>query len=138
MNIDALRTAIKKDEECPLKMYFDTQHIPTIGWGHNLRDKLISQAAADQILEDDLTDCKVEALAALPWLATLDDVRANVLLNMAFNMGIHGLLGFNLTLAYVQGGHYELAAQEMLSSKWAGQVGARAQRLAQEMRTGVA
>jgi lysozyme len=72
----------------------------------------------------------------LPWWSTLDDVRARVLVNMAFNMGAVGLAQFHQTLAAVRAGAYEAAASGMLHSLWARQVGPRALRLAEMMRTG--
>jgi lysozyme len=66
----------------------------------------------------------------------LDPVRARVLQNMAFNLGIDGLLGFKNTLSAVKAKNWAAASQGMLSSRWAEQVGARAQRLAKMMRTG--
>ena len=55
---------------------------------------------------------------------------------MAFNMGIGGLLGFRKFLAELQDRHFEAAAKEMLDSRWAEQVGRRAEELAQIVRTG--
>jgi len=45
---------------------------------------------------------------------------------MCFNLGIGGLLGFNNTLAFIAAGDWESAANGMLASKWAKQVGMRA------------
>jgi lysozyme len=59
-----------------------------------------------------------------------------VLANMCFNLGLTGLLGFRQTLALLQAGRYGEAAAEMLRSAWAGQVGARAERLAQKLKEG--
>ena len=56
--------------------------------------------------------------------------------NMAFNMGVAGLLEFRQMLAEVQTADWPGAAAEMLSSKWATQVGDRAHRLALQMTTG--
>ena len=55
---------------------------------------------------------------------------------MCFNMGISRLLGFRKALAAVRAHQWDTAAAEMLDSKWTGQVGARATRLAKMMRTG--
>lgn len=60
-----------------------------------------------------------------------------MLVNMAFNLGVSGLLGFHATLGWIKQGHYSSAAGEMLLSVWAAQVGDRAFRLARMMRTGV-
>lgn len=78
-----------------------------------------------------------EALSnRIPWIKKLDPARRGVLLNMAFQMGIDGMLGFKKTMATVESGHYQKAAVEMLGSKWAKQTPARAHRLSQQMRTG--
>ena len=70
------------------------------------------------------------------WFWALDDVRQNVLVNMAFNLGVSGLLTFKNTLRLISFSRYEEAAEEMLNSKWARQVGYRAEELAEQMRTG--
>jgi lysozyme len=46
-----------------------------------------------------------------------------ILVNMAFNMGIHGLMGFRNNLRLIEAGRWKDAAKEMLNSKWATQVG---------------
>lgn len=63
--------------------------------------------------------------------------RAEVLVDMAYNLGPDGLLKFVNTLAAVERGDYARAAAGMLASKWAGQVGRRARVLAEIMRIGV-
>ena len=55
---------------------------------------------------------------------------------MAFQMGVDGLLGFKNTLAMIQAGKYTEAANGMMNSKWAKQTPSRAQRHAEQMRTG--
>ena len=63
-------------------------------------------------------------------------VRADALLNMAFNLGVDGLLGFYNTLSSVRAGDYDKAGDNMLASKWARQVKGRAVELAAQMKTG--
>lgn len=78
-----------------------------------------------------------EAVAkALPWTDKLDEARKGVLLNMSFQLGLGGLLGFKNTLEQVKLGNYAKAAEMMLTSKWAEQTPARAKRLAKQMETG--
>lgn len=72
----------------------------------------------------------------LNWFPTLADLRQDCLVNMGYNLGLHGLLAFHQTLTFIQQGHYDLAATAMLKSAWANQVGARAQRLSRQMLTG--
>jgi len=72
----------------------------------------------------------------IPWVKDLDDARKGVLINMAFQMGVDGLLGFKNTLATIKSGDYAKASGEMLNSLWARQTPARAQRLSKQMLTG--
>jgi len=127
---------LKRDEGLRLKPYKDSVGKLTIGYGRNLDDKGISQAEAEQMLHDDVRDTAAALQRALPWSAGLDDARLGVLLNMAFNMGVQALILFRNTLALIQAGDYDKAADEMLKSKWAAQVGPRAHRLALQMRSG--
>lgn len=74
---------------------------------------------------------------ALPWFASLETERQSVLINMAYQLGVQGLLKFHATLAAVEAGKYVTASIDMLQSAWAHQTPKRAQRLALQMRSGV-
>lgn len=138
---------LKIDEGCRLIAYLDTEGVWTIGYGHTgpevKRGLVWTQEQAEAALIKDIREHNAKLAAALPWLRKLDPVRQRVLQNMAFNLGIgsaetgKGLLGFKNTLAMIQAGRYAEAAENMLKSKWAGQVGQRAQRLSRRMKTGV-
>lgn len=108
----------------------------TIGVGRNLDDQGISPEESAMMLANDITAVDANLTRQLPWVTRLDDVRRRVLLDMAFNLGVGGLLEFKRTLAAVERGQYQQAAEMMLQSKWAGQVGQRAQRLSRMMATG--
>lgn len=116
--------------------YVDTVGKITIGVGRNLTDRGLSDDEIDLLLADDLDEHWTKLTAALPWVESLNEVRQRVLLDMAFNLGVAGLLTFKQTLAAVHRGDWDAAASGMLDSKWARQVGARATRLATMMRTG--
>jgi lysozyme len=91
----------------------------------------------DFMLRNDIADRVNQLTRRLPWFANLDDARRGVLLNMAFQMGVDGLMAFTETLALVKAGDYAGAAREMLNSAWAKQTPARAQRMAKQMATGI-
>lgn len=74
----------------------------------------------------------------IPWWRTLNDVRQRVLISMAYQMGVSGVLKFKNTLKKIQSGDYDGAKAGMLNSLWAKQTPARARRLANRMATGVA
>jgi lysozyme len=137
VNRDRLRAALVRDEGIRLKPYHDSLGVLTIGVGRNLEDVGISTREAYYLLDNDLAAAEKDCRNAFPWFAELDAVRQDVLINMAFNLGIVGLKGFTRTLAAVKRGDYAAAAKQMLASKWAKQVKRRASRLATEMETGI-
>lgn len=135
-----LARQLRADEGEKPCAYRDSLGLWTIGVGR-LVDSSRPGAGlrADEItylLNNDI-DNRIEALTrALPWFQNLDDVRKGVLLNMAFQLGTDGLLGFKNTLALIRDGKYAEAADAMLASKWATQTPERAKRLSAQMRTG--
>jgi lysozyme len=133
-----LTKQLRGDEGERACVYPDSLGILTIGVGRNVDKDHGGGLRPDEIaylLNNDIDD-RIEALTrALPWFQNLDDARKGVLLNMSF-MGVQKLLAFKKTLTLVQQGKYADAAEEMLDSLWAKQVGARAKRLSDQMRTG--
>lgn len=136
MNFDLLKEELIRDEGLKLKPYRCTAGKLTIGVGRNLEDVGISASEAAYLLQHDIDRVLAEMSYRIPWWGNLSENRQRVLANMAFNLGIDGLLKFKNTLALIQAGKYEDAAKEMLNSKWANQVGNRARRLAKMMAEG--
>jgi lysozyme len=134
---DRLRKQLHLHEGRRLKPYRDTVGKLTIGVGRNLTDRGISPAESDVLLANDIDEHMRELLLAAPWIAELDEVRQRVLVDMAFNLGVPGLLKFKSTLAAIKDGRYDDAAKGMLKSLWAKQVKGRATRLAEMMRSGI-
>jgi lysozyme len=134
---DRLRKQLNLHEGRRLKPYRDTVGKLTIGVGRNLTDRGISPAESDLLLTNDIDEHLHDLLAVAPWINGLDEVRQRVLVDMAFNLGVPGLLKFKSTLAAIKDGRYEDAAKGMLKSLWAKQVKGRATRLAEMMRTGI-
>ena len=137
MNLDALEQQLIEHEGLELVMYNDTMGIATIGVGRNLEHVgLRNEAEARFLLRSDILSIRAELDARLPWLEELDEVRQRVLLDMAFNLGVAGLCKFTATLEHVEARRFDQASVEMLDSRWADQVGRRAVRLSEMMRTG--
>lgn len=131
-----LREQLLRDEGCRLKPYRDSAGKLTIGIGRNLDDTGLSLAEAESLLDADITRASAQVYARIPWAIRLDEVRRAALVNMAFNLGVEGLLGFTRALAAMEKGDWGRAAHEMLSSAWHDQVGMRAERLALQIETG--
>lgn len=136
MNKAKLAEQLKKHEGLRLKPYKDTVGKSTIGIGRNLEDKGITEQEALFMLNNDVDYFYTNLSKILPWFNNIDDARQNVLVNMAFNLGVSGLMSFKNTLKLAQKGQYIAASSAMLDSKWAKQVGYRAEDLAEQMRTG--
>ena len=126
---------LKRDEGRRLKPYRDSVGKLTIGWGRNLDDVGISEAEAEAMLEADIAVAEHELDRVLPWWRELPEPAQRALANMAFNLGMPRLLGFRRMLAALGARDFETAAAESLDSKWARQVGDRAQRIAALYRT---
>jgi len=105
----------------------------TIGVGRNIQTLGITKDEAMYLLANDLKRVEVELDSNVSWWRSLSEARQNVLLDMCFNLGISRFLQFKNFLAAIQDGRWEDGYREMLDSRWADQVGARAQRLAKAM-----
>lgn len=131
---------LKIDEGVRRTVYKDHLGYLTIGVGRlvdpNKPGSGLRDSEIELLLRNDIED-RIAALGnVLPWFHELDEVRQGVLVNMAFQLGTAGLLGFKTTLKLIEAQKYAEAADQMLASKWARQTPARAQRLATQMRSG--
>ena len=135
--MDRIKEQLVRHEGLRLKPYRCTAGKLTIGIGRNLDDCGITQSEAYIMLINDIMNCEKQLQAKIPDIYNgLDEVRKSVLLNMCFNLGISGLLGFKNTLEFIKVGDWERAANNMLVSRWAKQVGRRAIELSELMRKG--
>lgn len=131
--------ALKRDEGEILHAYPDSLGYWTIGIGVLIDTRKgggITPEESSYLLQNRINILTAKLQQSLPWFAGLDQVRQDALKNMAYNMGVDGLLKFRQTLMYMEQGNYDAAAVEMLHSVWAQQVGARAERLSIQIRTG--
>ncbi len=135
--LELIKEQLVRHEGLRLKPYRCTAGKLTIGIGRNLDDCGVSQSEAYIMLINDIMNCEKQLQAKIPDIYNgLDEVRKSVLLNMCFNLGISGLLGFKNTLEFIEVGDWERAANNMLVSRWAKQVGRRAIELSELMRKG--
>ena len=118
------------------KVYKDHLGIETIGVGRNLVDRGLSDEEVDYLLTNDITIVENELDNGLSWWRDLDEVRQRALADLAFNMGLPRLHGFVKMLDALQRRDYHAAADELLDSKYAKQVGERSNRVSEMIRTG--
>lgn len=100
-----------------------------------LKERGITKDEALFLLRRDIQDCEQD-LKQFDWFDRLDPVRRKVVLDMRFNLGPQGFRQFKRMIEHLAAGRYSLAAGEMVNSRWYLQVGTRARRLVEMMRTG--
>ena len=111
--------------------YNDSLGFPTIGVGHLIKpgeqfpDKITIEAAKN-LFDKDFKKHLDEASGRIPVWKKIDDVRRGALLDMTFNMGVGGVLGFKNTLTALEKGEYDNSAKGVMNSLYARQVGKRA------------
>jgi lysozyme len=137
MNFSELRKEIKREEGWSGTVYQDSLGFWTIGFGFLVDsrkgDKLpmsVAEAWLDYKIQE-----KVDALfLALPWLTDQPEEVQNALINMAYQLGVEGLLKFKNTLALLKAGDRQGAADNALKSLWARQTPQRAKRVTDMIR----
>ena len=129
---------LKRHEGVRTHAYQCTANMTTVGVGRNIDEDGGLGLSIDEIeflLENDIRRCKQE-LITLPWFSQIDSVRQDALINMCFNLGMTRLLGFKNALTAMSVGDYDTAADEFMDSRWAKQVGYRAEEVCTMIRTG--
>lgn len=149
--MDQLINQIKRHEGFSEHVYLCPAGKRTVGYGYNLDANPLKLSSSEIVhaLKNGMAEQEAERLltrmvgrcidqldTGIPWCVDIDPVRHDALINMAYNLGIVGLLKFTKTLALIKAGDYPKAADEMLKSKWASDVGHRAVELSAQMRSG--
>ena len=119
------------EERLVLAPYRDLHGYWTLGVGHLIDNRKggalpayihsfpITEEVALRILGEDITVREAGLDDAIPWWRRLSETRQIILMSMAFQLGVRGLLGFVRTLNFLRAGAYGPAADEMLDSVWA-------------------
>ncbi|MBF0453690.1 MAG: lysozyme [Magnetococcales bacterium] len=136
INLQRLKEQLILHEGLRLKPYHCSANKLTIGVGRNLDDVGITEEEALFLLGNDIARVIPELDRNIPAFTDLDETRKRVLIDMGFNLGISRLLQFRRMLAALEQGDYQNASIEMMDSRWARQVGSRAERLKHMMKTG--
>ena len=144
-----MRQQLIAHEGLRLEAYQDHLGFWTIGVGRNMQANpvdrelgrhvpfpggRITQDEAMILLNNDIDRFERSVQRNISAYNRVSEPRQHVLVDMAFNLGITGLLGFRNMLQALSNGDYNRTADEMLNSDWANQVGRRARTLADMMR----
>lgn len=134
---DVIR-ALKRHEGLRLHVYQDHLGYWTIGYGRMVdarRGGGITEEEAEHLLENDVGRVEQSLDNQIPWWREQPEAVQDALVNMAFQMGVAGLMGFRQTLELIRNGAYDRAAEEALNSRWARQTPARAREVADWIRS---
>lgn len=126
---------IKQHEGFRTHPYKDSVGKLTIGYGRNIEDNGISEAEAETMLRHDVLAAQ-DAAGQFTWYRKQNAARKDVLTEMVFNMGLPRVLGFKKMIQALRDDDHEEAAYQMMDSKWAIQVGKRAETLSSLMSHG--
>lgn len=139
MNVKKLRDQLKIDEGVKYEIYNDHLGYPTFGIGHLITEKDIEYGLpigtkVDEWRVNEVFDADVklyinETKKVFPDLDDKPDNIQLVLVNMCFNLGAPRLSKFKKFIAAIDDQQWSEAAVEMMDSRWAKQVGLRAERL---------
>ena len=125
---------IKHHEGVARHPYRDSVDKITIGVGRNLSDRGLTMAEIDLLFETDFALAEQILDVFLADWRDLPEQLQTGLLSMAFNLGGPRLHGFQKMRAAIRNGDFAQAADEALDSKWAKQVGRRADEIAEGFR----
>lgn len=127
---DLLIKHLKQDEGLRLKPYKCPAGKLTIGIGRNIEDNGISESEAEYLLNNDIKESIKEAkdLFRQEWEGYTEHQKAGII-NMIFNLGINRFKGFKTTIKHLRNYDFLSARKSAKNSKWARQVGLRADRV---------
>lgn len=128
-----LTERVKKHEGFMERPYFDSLGVGTIGYGFTY----LKKEECDKILDNRLKEATglVEGYLINEGI-TLDDFRVAILVEMTFQLGFKGLLGFKKMWKALRDMDYERVAAEMKNSRWFKQTPTRSADLANKMMKG--
>jgi|TARA_R100000152_G_C6710339_1_gene138090 lysozyme len=131
--MENLKDQLVRHEGLRLTVYDCPAGYKTIGVGRNIEQKGITEEEAMFLLNNDIDYFTEQLMENLSFFDELSETRKSVLVNMAFNLGVAGLMKFKNMLKAVSEKRWEDASSEMLNSRWADQVGNRAIELSEMM-----
>jgi lysozyme len=145
-----LKQLLTKHEGRKNKPYKDTKGLATIGIGHNIDAKglpddiyafleangYITDEMIDRLFDEDIRDAAFDCKRLYPGFDDLTEARQNALIDFVFNVGHKTASTFKNTNRAINEERWDDAADGLLASKYARQVGKRARDVAEMLREG--
>ena len=145
MDTEKLREQLKVDEGCVYELYNDHLGYATFGIGHLVTESdpehgsdigtEVSESRVVEAFEQDVQTVLSDCAILYPDFDELPEEAQQVIANMMFNLGRPRLSAFKGMKAGVDARDWNEAADQMVDSRWYRQVGARAERLVERIRS---
>ena len=132
--MNELLNRIKEHEGFRSRVYKCTEGYDTIGYGFAIKDLYLSEGISELILKEKVTNLRLRMGKKISWFDEAPREVREVLLEMAYQMGVSGVSKFKNALKHMKNEEWNKAADEMLLSKWSEQVGQRSVTLSNMMR----
>ena len=120
---------IKESEGFVEHVYNDSLGIPTIGYGFAIKDLILDEDIAEEILLRKVKALALRVQNKFDWFNIAPDIIKEVVIEMCYQLGLGGFSKFKKTISYLEKENYQAASVEMLDSKWAKQTPNRAIKL---------
>ena len=135
---EQLREMLRRHEGVRNFVYLCSEGYETIGVGRNIADSGLglSEDEVDYLLDNDIKRVKTELSDEYFWFGALNEARQEAMIDLSFNLGQTRLRGFKKALDAMSTEDFDRAADEFMDSKWAQQVGMRAVRVTEMIRSG--
>ena len=145
MDINKLREQLKIDEGVRYEVYDDHLGYKTFGIGHLVKatdeeygwpvGTPVSEKRVNSVFDEDVETYIAETEKVFGNLEDMPQEVQQVLVNMCFNMGAPRLSQFKKFIKAIHDEDWKTASVEMLDSRWANQVGDRANRLSDRIKS---
>ncbi len=129
---------LKRHEGVRSHVYLCSAGYETIGVGRNIADSGLglSDDEIDYLLANDIKRVREELEDNYFWFGALNEPRQDAMIDICFNLGLTRLRGFVNALEAMSREQFDIAADEFMDSRWATQVGNRANEITEMIRTG--
>ena len=136
--IDEVTESLRQEEGWSQTVYQCSEGHWTLGYGRNVDPHTgigISREEGELMLANDVRRTIEELENAFPQFGDLDQQRTAVLIELGFQLGTPNLRKFTNMLGGLWAGDNDRAADELLDSRYARQVPARARRYAERLQS---
>ena len=129
---------LKRHEGVRSHVYLCSAGYETIGVGRNIADSGLglSDDEVEYLLNNDIERVRQELTDSYFWFPALNEARQDAMIDICFNLGLTRLRGFVNAIEAMSREQFDVAADEFMDSRWATQVGNRANEITEMIRVG--